>query len=73
MPFISDLFRSKPGLIRLQGRQELSTFTPTCDDCQKYRDMIKQAHDNGNVLFLDALRQDFERHVEKEHTHAHHS
>lgn len=67
---ISDLFRKRPGVIGLSGRAEVSTFTPKCEDCQKYRNMIKQAHDEGNVLFLDALRADFDAHCTKEHSHA---
>jgi len=60
---LSQMFRTRP-------KAQPSEFKPSCDDCQKYRDMIKQAHDNGNVLFLDALRADFEKHCNKEHSHA---
>jgi hypothetical protein len=48
-------------------------FTPACHDCQKYRVLIQKAMDNCNTAFADTLREDFKRHIAKEHNHARHS
>jgi len=66
MPLLSDFFRMRP-------KTKPSEFKPTCNDCQSYRNLIRDAKITGNVLFLNALMHDFNLHVEKEHTHAHHS
>lgn len=70
MPFLSDLFRTKPGAVE---PNDVSTFTPACHDCQKYRLMIKHARESHNFAILDTLHVDFTRHVEKEHCHASHA
>jgi hypothetical protein len=70
MPFLSDLFRTRPGAVE---PNDVSTFTPACHDCQKYRVLIQKAMDNCNTAFADTLREDFKRHIAKEHNHARHN